>query len=70
MLDATAHTGITLTESLAMYPASSVCGWYISHPDSKYFGVGRIEKDQFEDYLTRKGMEREEMKRWLRPTME
>jgi 5-methyltetrahydrofolate--homocysteine methyltransferase len=70
MLDATRHTGITLTESLAMYPASSVCGWYISHPDSKYFGVGRIERDQFEDYLSRKGMDREEMRRWLRPTME
>ena len=70
MLDATRLTGITLTESLAMYPASSVCGWYISHPDSKYFGVGRIEKDQFEDYLSRKGMDREEMKRWLRPSME
>ena len=70
LLDAGRHTGITLTESLAMYPASSVCGWYISHPDSKYFGVGRIEKDQFEDYLSRKGMEREEMRRWLRPSME
>ena len=70
MLDATRQTGITLTESLAMHPASSVCGWYISHPESKYFGVGRIEKDQFEDYLSRKGMDRGEMKRWLRPNME
>jgi 5-methyltetrahydrofolate--homocysteine methyltransferase len=53
-----------------MYPASSVCGWYIAHPDSKYFGIGKIDKDQFEDYKIRKGMEREEMAKWLRPSME
>ncbi len=49
MLDATTHTGVILTESLAMYPASSVSGWYFAHPESKYFGVGKIEKDQVED---------------------
>ena len=63
-------TGIHLTESLAMYPASSVCGWYFAHPDSKYFGVGRIEKDQLDDYTLRKQMPAEEMERWLRPILE
>ena len=64
------NTGITLTESLAMYPASSVCGWYFSHPQSQYFGVGKIQPDQFKDYVQRKGMSEEEMTRWLRPVME
>ena len=64
------NTGIHLTESLAMYPASSVCGWYFSHPESKYFGVGKIEKDQLEDYTARKKMPSEEMTRWLRPVLE
>jgi 5-methyltetrahydrofolate--homocysteine methyltransferase len=63
-------TGIHLTESLAMYPASSVCGWYFAHPQSKYFGVGKIEKDQFDDYTTRKQMSKDEMERWLRPILE
>ncbi|MGN6435426.1 MAG: vitamin B12 dependent-methionine synthase activation domain-containing protein [Agriterribacter sp.] len=63
-------TGIQLTESLAMYPAASVCGWYFSHPQSQYFGVGKIQPDQFEDYVQRKGMDRDEMERWLRPVME
>jgi len=70
MLDATAHTGIILTESLAMYPASSVSGWYFAHPESKYFGVGKIEKDQVLDYTARKGETLEEMERWLRPNLE
>ncbi len=64
------NTGIHLTESLAMYPAASVCGWYFSHPESKYFGVGKIQPDQFADYVQRKGMSEDEMKRWLRPIME
>ncbi|MEP7376649.1 MAG: methionine synthase [Chitinophagaceae bacterium] len=63
-------TGIHLTESLAMYPAASVCGWYFSHPQSQYFGVGKIQRDQFDDYVQRKGMSKEEMERWLRPIME
>jgi len=63
-------TGIHLTESLAMYPASSVCGWYFSHPQSQYFGVGKIQRDQLEDYTKRKGMTIEEMERWLRPILE
>lgn len=63
-------TGIHLTESLAMYPASSVCGWYFAHPESKYFGVGKIEKDQLTDYAERKGMSLEDATRWLRPILE
>ncbi|MFT3749207.1 MAG: methionine synthase [Agriterribacter sp.] len=63
-------SGIHLTESLAMYPAASVCGWYFSHPQSQYFGVGKIQRDQFEDYLQRKGISREDMEKWLRPVME
>lgn len=63
-------TGIFLTESLAMFPASSVCGWFFAHPDSKYFGVGKIDKDQFDDYTKRKQMSKDEMTRWLRPILE
>ncbi len=63
-------TGIMLTESLAMYPASSVCGWYFANPDSKYFGVGKIEKDQLDDYARRKKMSMDEATRWLRPILE
>jgi 5-methyltetrahydrofolate--homocysteine methyltransferase len=63
-------TGITLTESLAMYPASSICGWYFSHPQSQYFGIGKIIKDQVQDYAARKGMPLEEVERWLRPVLE
>ncbi|HVU54344.1 MAG TPA: methionine synthase [Puia sp.] len=70
MLDATKQTGIVLTESLAMYPAASVSGWYFANPQSKYFGVGKIEKDQVEDYAARKGMPLEEVERWLRPILE
>ena len=70
LLDAHNTTGITLTESLAMYPASSVCGWYFAHPQSKYFGIGKIEKDQVEDYAARKNMDVEEVERWLRPVLE
>lgn len=63
-------TGIHLTESLAMYPASSVCGWYFAHPESKYFGIGKIETDQLKDYTLRKKMPEAEVKRWLRPVLE
>ncbi|GGB12426.1 methionine synthase [Puia dinghuensis] len=70
MLDATKQTGTVLTESLAMYPASSVSGWYFAHPESKYFGVGKIEKDQVVDYAARKGMPLAEVERWLRPSLE
>ena len=61
------EVGITLTESYAMYPASSVSGFYFSHPESTYFAVGRIERDQVEDYARRKNMPRVEVERWLAP---
>lgn len=70
LLNATKNTGITLTESLAMFPASSVCGWYFSHPQSQYFGVGKIQQDQFNNYVERKRMNKDEMERWLRPILE
>jgi 5-methyltetrahydrofolate--homocysteine methyltransferase len=65
LLDATSHTGIRLTESYAMWPASSVSGWYLSHPEAAYFGVGRLNRDQVADYARRKGMELRVMERWL-----
>ncbi|HEX2682618.1 MAG TPA: vitamin B12 dependent-methionine synthase activation domain-containing protein, partial [Ferruginibacter sp.] len=70
LLGGEAATGIHLTESLAMYPAASVCGWYFAHPESKYFGVGKIEKDQLDDYAKRKDMSLYEITRWLRPILE
>ena len=70
LLGGEAATGIMLTESLAMYPASSVCGWYIAQPNSKYFGVGKIDKDQLNDYATRKNMDLETATRWLRPILD
>jgi 5-methyltetrahydrofolate--homocysteine methyltransferase len=70
LLNATENTGITLTSSLAMNPASSVCGWYFSHPESKYFGVGKINQDQLLDYATRKNMSEEEAVKWLRPVLD
>ena len=70
LLNVTENIGITLTESLAMYPASSVCGWYFAHPQSQYYGVGKIQQDQLEDYAKRKGMPLEEVERWLRQNME
>jgi 5-methyltetrahydrofolate--homocysteine methyltransferase len=63
-------TGIHLTESLAMYPASSVCGWYFANPASKYFGVGKINEDQLKDYAQRKGMQLDEAKKWLSPILD
>jgi len=70
LLNAQENAGITLTESLAMYPAASVCGWYFAHPDSKYFGIGKIGKDQVENYAQRKNMTVEEVEKWLRPQLE
>ncbi|HVX48719.1 MAG TPA: methionine synthase, partial [Chitinophagaceae bacterium] len=70
LLQATQNTGIQLTESLAMYPAASVCGWYFSHPQSQYFGIGKISPDQAEDYARRKGWTLEEAEKWLRPNVE
>ena len=70
LLNASQEIGIQLTESLAMYPASSVCGWYFAHPESKYFGVGKITNDQLQDYAQRKGMNKEEAEKWLRPILD
>jgi 5-methyltetrahydrofolate--homocysteine methyltransferase len=70
LLNVTENIGITLTESLAMNPPASVCGWYFAHPQSHYFGLGKIDKDQLKDYAERKGMRLEEMERWLRPVLE
>jgi len=69
LLDATQEAGITLTQSFAMHPASSVSGLYFSHPNSVYFGVGKIEKDQVEDYARRKDMELRDVERWLAPIL-
>ncbi|SHF74553.1 methionine synthase [Flavisolibacter ginsengisoli] len=70
LLNATENAGITLTESLAMDPPASVCGWYFAHPSSHYFGLGKIGRDQLEDYASRKGLSIEEAERWLRPVLE
>ncbi len=70
LLNATENIGTELTESLAMNPPASVCGWYIAHPQSHYFGVGKIMQDQLEDYAKRKGMSIEEATKWLRPVLE
>ena len=70
LLNATENVGIELTESLAMNPPASVCGWYIGHPQSHYFGVGKIGRDQLEDFARRKRMSLEEAERWLRPVLE
>lgn len=70
LLNVTENIGIELTESLAMNPPASVCGWYIAHPQSHYFGLGKIGKDQLEDYAQRKGMNIEEAEKWLRPVLE
>ncbi len=58
-----------LTESFAMWPGSSVSGFYFSHPEARYFGVGKIEKDQVEDYAIRKGWSLAEAERWLAPNL-
>ncbi len=69
LLGAEENAGISLTESYAMTPASSVSGLYFAHPDSHYFGVGKIERDQVVDYAARKGMSLEEAERWLAPIL-
>ncbi|NWF49869.1 MAG: DUF559 domain-containing protein, partial [Ignavibacteriaceae bacterium] len=69
LLEAEKNTGIKLTESMAMYPAASVSGLYFSHPEAKYFTVGKIGKDQVLDYHRRKGMSLEEIERWLSPNL-
>jgi 5-methyltetrahydrofolate--homocysteine methyltransferase len=69
LLDAEANTDIRLTESYAMYPASSVSGWYFAHPAARYFNVGKLGRDQVEDYARRKGLELAAAERWLAPSL-
>ena len=70
LLNVTENIGIELTESLAMSPPASVCGWYFAHPQSHYFGLGKIGKDQLKDYAQRKGMSIEDARRWLSPVLD
>ncbi len=69
ILDVERNTGISLTESYAMYPTASVSGFYFANPLAKYFNVGKIGKDQVEDYAKRKGMKLEEIEKWLAPVL-
>jgi len=69
LLNAETNTGITLTETFAMKPAASVCGLYFAHPQAKYFMLGKISRDQVEEYAGRKGMEVKEAERWLAPVL-
>lgn len=69
LLEVEKNTGISLTESFAMYPASSVSGFYFARPESKYFGLGKISKDQLIDYSKRKGMSQQKMEKWLAPNL-
>jgi len=69
LLDPDGRTGISLTESFAMWPPASVCGLYFSHPESHYFGVGKIERDQVADYASRKGWSVAEAEKWLAPVL-
>ena len=70
LLNAEENIGVTLTESLAMYPASSVSGWYFAHPDAKYFGLGKIKKDQVIDLAKRKAVDESVMLKWLAPNLD
>jgi len=69
LLQVEKNTGIQLTENFAMSPAASVCGLYFAHPEAKYFAVGKIDRDQVEDYHRRKGMDLRQVERWLRPNL-
>jgi 5-methyltetrahydrofolate--homocysteine methyltransferase len=69
LLDVERNAGIQLTESYAMYPTAAVSGWYIAHPEARYFAVGKIDREQVEDYARRKGLSLEEAQRWLAPNL-
>jgi 5-methyltetrahydrofolate--homocysteine methyltransferase len=69
LLDVERNAGIRLTDSYAMYPTAAVSGWYLSHPEARYFAVGKIDRDQVEDFARRKGMTLEEAQRWLGPSL-
>ncbi|MFN9883231.1 MAG: vitamin B12 dependent-methionine synthase activation domain-containing protein, partial [Bacteroidota bacterium] len=68
-LQAEKNAGIHLTENFAMYPASSVSGFYFSHPKSKYFGLGKINRDQVAEYATRKNKPQSYIEKWLSPNL-
>jgi 5-methyltetrahydrofolate--homocysteine methyltransferase len=69
LLAVTEHTGMTLTDSYAMHPGASVAGWYFSHPEARYLNIGRIDRDQVEDYAARKALSVAEVERWLAPNL-
>ncbi|WP_114752153.1 methionine synthase [Pleomorphovibrio marinus] len=69
LLQAERRIGLNLTESFAMYPTSAVCGYYFAHPESKYFGLGKIGEDQVQDYAERKGVSKEQAEKWLSPNL-
>ena len=68
-MDVEKNTGIKLTESLAMFPAASVSGYYFSNPDSRYFGLGKIDNDQLEDYAKWRNISIDKAKKWLNPIL-
>ena len=70
LLDATARTGISITENFAMVPTAAVSGWYFSHPKSQYFVVGKVSREQVFDYARRKGWSLLEAERWLAPNLD
>ena len=70
LLDAPANAGLTLTESFAMWPTAAVSGFYFGHPESQYFGVARVGRDQVEDYAARRGVDLATVERWLRPNLD
>jgi 5-methyltetrahydrofolate--homocysteine methyltransferase len=70
LLDAENNVGLTLTENFAMYPTAAVSGFYFGHPESQYFGVARIGRDQLEDYAKRRGVDMSTAERWLRPNLD
>ncbi|MCH8188955.1 MAG: methionine synthase, partial [Proteobacteria bacterium] len=69
LLEAERRTGVTLTESFAMLPASSVSGYYFSHPDARYFGIGKVGRDQVRDYARRRGVGLAQAETWLAPNL-
>jgi len=69
LLDVSEKIGVTLTESKAMWPAAAVSGYYFANKEAKYFGLGKIKEDQLEDYAQRKGISKEEARKWLYPNL-
>ncbi len=69
LIDVEENTGIKLTESFAMHPTAAVSGWYFSHPDSRYFGLGKINRDQIKNYAQRKRLDLKSIEKWLSPNL-